>query len=59
MNKPIKKKTLKAADFLGTFQPKLKRSRAQPRTRIKRLLRQALSFQDQKTLEEIFKKFSV
>lgn len=59
MNKPIKKTTLKAADFLGTFQPKLKRSRAKPRTRIKCLLRQALTFQDQEIMEEIYRKFSV
>jgi hypothetical protein len=59
MNKPIRKTTLKTADFLGTFQPKLQRSRAKPRTRIKRLLRQALTFQDQKIMEEIYRKFSV
>lgn len=59
MNKPIRKATLKTADFLGTFQPKLKRLRAKPRTRIKRLLRQALTFQDQKIMEEIYRKFSV
>lgn len=59
MNKAITKTTLKTADFLETFQPKLKRSRAKPRTRIKRLLRQALTFQDQEILEEIHRKFSV
>lgn len=58
MKEVNKKKTLKTADFLGTFQPKLKRSRAKPRTRIKRLLRQALTFQDQEILEEIHRKFS-
>ncbi|RQO74528.1 hypothetical protein DBR43_03820 [Pedobacter sp. KBW06] len=59
MKNTIKKTALKTADFLGTFQPKLKRSRAKPRTRIKRLLRQALTFQDQKIMEEIYRKFSV
>lgn len=59
MRQVNKKNTLKTADFLGTFQPKLKRSRAKPRTRIKRLLRQALTFQDQKIMEEIYRKFSV
>lgn len=59
MKKTIKKTALKTADFLGAFQPKLKRSRAKPRTRIKRLLRQALTFQDQEILEEIHRNFSV
>lgn len=59
MRQVNKKTTLMTADFLGTFQPKLKRSRAKPRTRIKRLLRQALTFQDQEILEEIYRKFSV
>lgn len=59
MRQVIKKTTLKTADFLGTFQPRLKRSRAKPRMRIKRLLRQALTFQDQEIMEEIHRKFSV
>lgn len=59
MKKTIKKTALKAADFLGTFQPKFKRSRAKPRNRIKRLLRQALTFQDMEILEEVHRKFSV
>jgi len=53
----IKKKTIKTADFLGTFQPKIKRPRAEPRTRIKRLLREALTFQDKEILEDIHKNF--
>lgn len=53
----IKKRTVKTADFLGTFQPKIKRTRSEPRTRIKRLLREALSFQDKEILEDIDKKF--
>lgn len=59
MKKAIKKTILKTADFLGTFQPKLKRSRAKPRTRIKRLLRKALTFQDQELMDEIHRKFSI
>lgn len=47
----------KTTDFLGSFQPKLKRSTAQPRTRIKRLLREALFFQDREILEDIPKNF--
>lgn len=58
MKKAIKKTTLKTADFLGTFQPKFKLSRAKPRTRIRKLLRQALTFQDKEILEEIYRKFS-
>lgn len=53
----IKKKPLKAADFLGSFQPKIKRTRADPRIRIKRLLRETLTFQDQEILEDIHKNF--
>lgn len=53
----IKKKPVKAADFLGSFKPKIKRSRSEPRTRIRRLLREALSFHDKEILEDIHKKF--
>lgn len=47
-----KKKSLKTADFLGAFQPSPKRSKAESRTRTKRLLRE-LFFQDKEILEDI------
>lgn len=39
MKKTHKKTPLKASDFLGNFQPKLKRIRTEPRQKIRQLLR--------------------
>lgn len=59
MRHSTKKAPFETADFLGTFQPKIKRTRAEPRTRIKRLLREALTFQDKEILEDIHKNFPI
>ncbi|MBB5638340.1 hypothetical protein HDE68_004269 [Pedobacter cryoconitis] len=42
MKKPPKKTPNKTSDFLGTFHPKIKRIKTEPRQRIRHLLRSSI-----------------
>jgi len=53
MKNSNRKTSLTTADFLGTFQSRIKRARTKSRIRIKHLLKEAVTVRDKESLEEI------
>lgn len=58
MKKTHKKTPLKASDFLGTFQPKLKRIRTEPRQKMRQLLRSFPPISLSKSRDQFDEQFS-